>query len=48
VFRIRPHPKLFWLKDLDPKLLILNQAPDPDHPLLTPYLWNKILQFDKK
>jgi len=34
--QIRPDPKLFGLKDPDPKLLISD--PDPDPPLFTPNL----------
>jgi len=42
--RIRPDPKLFGLKDPDPKLLILDPgrdpAPDPDPPLFHTKLKN--------
>jgi len=50
--RIRPDPKLFGLKDPDPKLLISDPDPapypDPDPPLFHTKLKNMFLKCIKK
>jgi len=46
VFRIRPDPKLFGLKDPDPKLLFSDPAPDPDPSLFHTKLRKDVLKMN--